>query len=274
MTPLLITLVLALFASTDSEQARLERHFVAVEQELLSRDVSHLDAVQRAARARNILVLREYARAGVFPHNHDFRDARTPYFRDAHGTLCAMAYLIERSGSSELVDRVARTNNNAFIRDLASDPALLAWLERNGLSVAEAARIQPAYGPIDDEAPMPYEDDYPVWTASMAVVQGGAIAWTLVADPKRAGVWPGVTASVTGVFSMLLGAAARLEREESLSRFNLVTGAATTFAGIVYLYRRYEAPDDGATGAAPARWEPVVGGSAAGGTKVGVSYRF
>jgi hypothetical protein len=273
MTSLLIALVFALFAAPASERTRLEQHFTVVEQELLARDVSALSAEQRAARARNIQVLREYARAGVFPHNHDFDDARMPYFRDPHGTLCAMAYLIAQSGNTELVDRVARTNNNAFIRELASDPDLIAWLERNGLSVAEAARIQPTYGPIPGDPVEDDDDDYDVLTASTAVIQGGAIAWTLVANPKRSGVWPGVAASVTGVFSMLLGAAGTTEPEESLAKFNVVSGAATTAAGIIYLYRRWH-PEEAPTGAAPARWEPVVGGTVDGATRVGVSYRF
>jgi hypothetical protein len=58
-----------------------------------------------------------------------------------------MAYLIDRSGRRDLVDRVAATRNNAFIAELADDSALRAWLDSVGLSVTEAARIQPSYPP-------------------------------------------------------------------------------------------------------------------------------
>jgi len=58
-----------------------------------------------------------------------------------------MAYLIERSGRHDLVDRVALTRNDAFIAELPDDPALRVWLDSVGLSVAEAARIQPTYPP-------------------------------------------------------------------------------------------------------------------------------
>jgi hypothetical protein len=44
---------------------------------------------------------------------------------------------------------VARTRNNAYVRELADEPGLMAWLDRNGLSVEEAARIQPGYGDPD-----------------------------------------------------------------------------------------------------------------------------
>ncbi|HEX7336720.1 MAG TPA: nuclear transport factor 2 family protein, partial [Gemmatimonadales bacterium] len=76
-----------------------------------------------------------------------FPDRAMPFFRDSDGVPCAMAYLIDRSGRADLVDRVALTRNNAFIAELADDPDLRAWLDSAGLSVAEAARIQPGYAP-------------------------------------------------------------------------------------------------------------------------------
>lgn len=269
---LLIALIIALVGAPDQEVQRLERHFAVVEQELLARDVSSLDAEQRAARARNIEVLREYARGGVFPHNHDFNDRRIPYFRDAHGTLCAMAYLIARSGETALVDRIARTDNNAYMHDLASDPQLIAWLDRNGLSAAEAARIQPSYGPIPDHpGSETSNEDYEIYTAATALVQGGAIAWTLVADPKQSSAWPGITALATGGFSMILGLGGKVaEPEENLGSFNLVSGAVTAAAGVVYLYRKYGGT---AETSSSSRWQPVLE-PATGGTRLGVHYRF
>jgi hypothetical protein len=45
-----------------------------------------------------------------------------------------MAYLLERSGRGDLVDRVAWTRNNAFIPELAGDPGFgPGW---NGTSLA------------------------------------------------------------------------------------------------------------------------------------------
>jgi len=52
---------------------------------------------------------------------------------------------MERSGDGVLVDRLATINNNIVLRD--ADPAPLeSWLDRNGLTAKEAARIQPMYG--------------------------------------------------------------------------------------------------------------------------------
>jgi hypothetical protein len=85
-----------------------------------------------------------YRLAGRFPENDRF-EAMTPFFIDRHGTRCAMAHLMEIGGAAELVQEIARTKNNAYIAELARDPRVVAWLDAAGLTVAEAARIQPSY---------------------------------------------------------------------------------------------------------------------------------
>jgi len=127
------------------EIARLRRHFRVVLAELRGRDVAHLSDAQRGERARLIAELEGYARRGRFPRNLDFPAARTPYFVDAFGTRCAMAHLIESTGAIGLVARVAATRNHALVPELAGDPELRAWLDRFGLTAAEATRIQPSY---------------------------------------------------------------------------------------------------------------------------------
>jgi hypothetical protein len=126
------------------EVGRLTEHFATVRAELLAADVTQLGPEQQRKRARHIARLDEYAAAGVFPHNHE-RPGQGPFFIDRHGTRCAMAYLIEQSGRGDLVARIAREANDAYVAELASDPDLVAWLGENGLTAAEAARIQPTY---------------------------------------------------------------------------------------------------------------------------------
>jgi len=137
------------------ETVRLRAHFVAVERELMSQDVSSLTAAQRGARAEQIAQLRRYAARGEFPRN-EYLPGRVPFFRDSRGNLCAMAFLIAASGRGDIVDHVARTRNNAYVPALADEPGLAAWLDRHGLALAEAARIQPTYGGgggVQDEKP-------------------------------------------------------------------------------------------------------------------------
>jgi hypothetical protein len=146
------------------EVARLRLHFDSVEAELRARDVSDLTPAQRAARADQIRLVREYSARGDFPRNENFPGRLVPYFRDRHGVLCAMAFLIAASGRGDIVDRVARTRNNAYLEELVDEPGVAEWLRDHGLTVAEAARIQPAYGPTEPK-PVP---------AGYAAVTGGA----------------------------------------------------------------------------------------------------
>ncbi|MEO5989864.1 MAG: hypothetical protein ABIU54_04385 [Candidatus Eisenbacteria bacterium] len=144
------------------EIARVRHHLEGAEGILVSRDDATFSESQRAARARCVANLRAYIQRGVFPHNHQVVGRRTPVFVDEHGTRCAMAFLIERSGEPEMVARIARTRNLARIRDLAGDASLASWLVRNGITLDEAARIQPTYdGAEPDGGP-----DAGVWAAS------------------------------------------------------------------------------------------------------------
>ena len=129
-----------------AEQARVRAHFDSAEREVRGNPVSGLSTAQRAARARALDRLHTYAMRGVFPRNRDFPGALVPYFVDrVTGTRCAMAYLIEESGARAFVARVAATHNNARIPEIERDPQLIAWLEENGMTPEEAARIQPSY---------------------------------------------------------------------------------------------------------------------------------
>lgn len=140
--------LLAVSPAVAGERERLRAHFTTVDRELRAADIWGLTDRQRDRRAAVIAELERYRDRGVFPRNLDF-DVPTPYFVDARGVRCAMAHLIETFGGSELVAAVAARSNNAYVRELAADedfgPALGSWLERHGLTVAEAARIQPGY---------------------------------------------------------------------------------------------------------------------------------
>src|SRR6266545_2606110 len=156
LTLVLAVVLLLVRPSSDfqaAQTARIRRHLATVEAELRGKDVSALTPAQRQARAKNLDVLHEYWVRGVFPVNTDFPSRHVPYFVDRYGTRCAMAYLIEQSGRGDIVRRIATTQNNAYVRDLQGDADLGAWLRENGLTAAEAARIQPSYGsPFDDFA--------------------------------------------------------------------------------------------------------------------------
>lgn len=208
------------------EVQRLRAHFDSVDRELRAMPTVTMSAAQRSARAQLIGWLREYRDAGDFPVNEDFPERPTPYFRDRHGNLCAMAYLLARSGSGHVVDAVAASRNNARVHALADMPALTAWLDSVGLSVDEAARIQPSYGgppPLDGRA------DASVGYVSTSIVASGAAVVTAAVnalDPSRKWGWAGV---VTGAAATALGAAqwSAASDNRTVARWDVGVGLAT-----------------------------------------------
>lgn len=129
---------------TNTEVARVARHLAHAMEAAAARDASQLSHVQQLVRALLLEELERYRGAGRFPKNPDFAE-RTPYFIDAEGTRCAMAHLLELGGEQALVQKIATTRNNARVKELADEAQLLAWLDAAGLSVDEAAAIQPSY---------------------------------------------------------------------------------------------------------------------------------
>jgi hypothetical protein len=175
--------------------------------------------------------LREYREAGSFPRNDRFPERAMPFFRDSRGVLCAMAYLIDRSGRRDLVDRVASTRNNAFIPDLAGDRELRTWLDSVGLSVAEAARIQPVY------EPPPAERGVSASYALTSILVSGSSLTTLGLNaiaPSRATGWAGVIAGTAG----LIAGAVKLDEAgatDDVARANVIAGSGALMFGLYRL---------------------------------------
>ena len=121
---------------------RAQTHYARVDLELRATDVAVLTPEQREARNQALDALRDYSERGEFTRNTEFPGARVPYFVDDEGRRCAVAELLHVAGEDEMVARVARTANHAWVADLAGDPAFRGWLDRSGLTIEEAARIQ------------------------------------------------------------------------------------------------------------------------------------
>lgn len=150
---LIVVLGAAPHRGENAEVRRIRFHFDSALTELSLRNTSALSARQRVHRASLIDTLRAYRDRGVFPHNYDFPGQAVPYFVDRKtGTLCAVANLLASTGRRDIVDRVAATNNNVWVAQLAGDSAFTHWLDDNGLTLDEAARIQVPYvaGPTTD----------------------------------------------------------------------------------------------------------------------------
>jgi hypothetical protein len=183
-----------------------------------------------------------------------------PYFVDEHGTLCAMAYLISRSGREDLVDKIAASRNNARIAELAADAELIAWLGAAGISPAEAARIQPMYGctyecaEIDESNTV--STGYAVASAITNGVGGISIGMNLLSfDSSRRSPWPGVLGITAGAVGVGLG----VDRlgdggaPAAVGAANVAIGAVAATLGARTLIRL---PRDRASAEIPVRPEP------------------
>ena len=221
-----------------AEVARLRAHFDSVDTELRTRDVSHLSAQQRASRTRLIGWLREYRNAGRFPINDRFANLTVPFFRDSQGTLCAMAYLVDRSGRGDIVDRVARTRNNAYIRELTDDRDLVAWLDASGLGVSEAARIQPAYGgpfpPVVVSDPNRVSSNYALLSMGLGGLSLGTLGFNLFSPSRTSGA-AGLT---VGVAAILAGAAHYKDGggDETVAKADVAVGSAAVIGALRALF--------------------------------------
>jgi hypothetical protein len=186
-----------LWLSPAAERRRVDAHLRRVLALLRTTPPRRLSPSRQRARALHIDRLDAYRKRGVFPRNHRFPLARVPHFIDEAGTRCAVAHLVETTGGAELVREVARTRNNARVHALAALPELVEWLEESGLTLDEAAGIQPAccYSPA--EACVCDATDYGGILEGTVTGNGEQLAVARVFGPPE-GVSPGDVVQIAG----------------------------------------------------------------------------
>jgi hypothetical protein len=145
-------------------------HLWCAEQELRLADTSPLSDDLRAARIKNLDLLRAYRRRGVFPRNRHDPSRYAPCFIDDEDRQCAVASLMISSGDELLASKVAKSSNFARVHDMPASE-LEVWASTSGLTKAELARIQPAYAPTPEELRLGFDLMLAVWLiGSMASV--------------------------------------------------------------------------------------------------------
>ena len=216
------------------ERVRIRAHFDSVLGELRTRDVSSLTATQRAHRANLVNVLAGYRDAGQFPHNYD-RPGLVPTFIDPKtGVRCAVGYLVTSTGRGDIAERVATADNHVYVVELSADTAFRHWLVDNGLTLAEAARIQVPY--MGNPGPVEPGKTYTANATAVALSVGatGLTAWNVVRNRHAerkvlsvAGIATGAVGIVAGNALMASGQAAR-----DKSRIAIWTCVASTLTGV------------------------------------------
>lgn len=134
------------------------------------------DGADPAARRRCLDELCRYRRRGAFPRNTAAAE-RTPVFRDDRGVRCAVGELAAADGRADVVEAVAAADNTVDLERREPPAALAAWLRTAPLTQAEAARVQPTYGP---HCPPPLscaQLGLAVWSAGLGALFG--LEWLL-----------------------------------------------------------------------------------------------
>lgn len=129
-----------------NDNARIQTHLKLVHQVLSKRSTTHLDQKQRANRQRHLAVLATYFNNSIFPTNH-YHTTRQPYFVDNFGVHCAVGYLLQQDGQTDVVATIRKNDNYAYIDELTKYSQLAIWAKANGFTLNELAWIQPGYGP-------------------------------------------------------------------------------------------------------------------------------
>ena len=141
-----------------AEQARLRRHFAMVGQVMSAYTPTGLDDAALQNRRAIIAELGRYAERGVFPRNSRHPNVRRPYFIDDGDRACAVGHLMMASGYEHAARDIAASQNNAYVHGIHS-AEVGPWLATHGLTLEEAALIQPGYcGCPYDEVPVCGDD--------------------------------------------------------------------------------------------------------------------
>lgn len=245
-------------ATLAADAARIRGQLLRVERRLRARTPAGLSGRQLDNRNEALDHLRDYRARGFFPVNTDHPGRRVPYFVDRNGTLCALAYLIWKSGHRNLVAEVAATHNNGTVEELSSNPRLRGWLRDHGLTSGEASMIQPMY---DGDRCVtgclrPAEETVDTGFVIASAIGGGLSVWSglsnmadLSGDGSRS-VAMGIAGGLAGGATTVLGAT-RFDSEGvslAIGVADAALGAASTAVGGANLF---SAREDDRTG--PAR---------------------
>ena len=203
-----------------TETDRIARQLARVAEAMRTSPPADLTAPQVGARAQALRWLDEYRRRRVFPHNHVLMGTRTPVFVDPHGTPCAVAYLLLRSGETELVKDVVRSANLGRVHQLAVDARLQTWLASRGIAEEEAARIQPTYGGTPHDSGM---SSYVGATVGFSVLTAALGSYSLMASRPTRGLNTPRVLSVASLLGHATLVAAAVGSDHDRSQLAVVT---------------------------------------------------
>lgn len=125
-----------------AQDAWKQAHVARVAAGLAAADDTGLPEASRTMRRTLVDALRAYGQRGVFAQNVYWPGHAISSLIDPFETRCALAHLIDVSGATDLLGRLAATQNHAFVPALLEDEGFVKWLDAVGLRPSEAAWIQ------------------------------------------------------------------------------------------------------------------------------------
>jgi len=207
------------------EALRISTHLDYVERLLRAKSTAGLTADLRAKRSHVLNLLREYRMAGVFPRNYDHADRRVPCFIDRDGRICAVGYLVGQTAGREVAEAINTTHQYDELLAM-NDKIVDAWVSGNGLTMEEAAMIQPSYG----HYPPATSEIKPAYGISSAVFSGINVSVTAINGVQmlqsRGSKAVPIVGLITGAGQIVSGALHYPTYEESL------IGYSTDFDGV------------------------------------------
>ncbi len=129
-----------------SEREILQFHLRFLEKYFRQQPIDHLSKKQQVNRLKYLDHLKSYWQMADCPQNR-LHSKRIPVFIDEQKRYCAVAYLMLKGGKAEFTQKVQKTANNIYIRQI-NDSEFMTWQAESGLSLDELAWIQPGYVPL------------------------------------------------------------------------------------------------------------------------------
>ncbi|MBF9237577.1 lipoprotein [Hymenobacter sp. BT683] len=191
------------------DEARVQAHLAYAERLLRQKSTTGLSPTLAQRRANLLDKLHAYWQAGVFPRNHDYPSERRPCFIDRDGRLCAVGFLVAETAGRPVAERINQQHKYDLITAMRT-PALAAWVQSSGLTLAECALIQPTYGSpvtLGSATAVPVQTSYGIGSAMWSgvnVMLGLANASQF--NQPNAGRGAAYVGLVSGTAQALLGA--------------------------------------------------------------------
>lgn len=125
-----------------AETVRIRLHLRRIEATLRAASIS-VEPEDKALRLKYLDLLRTYINRSIFPRNYS-TTRPIPYFVDAEGRVCAVGYLMVKTGGQKLARQIATHYNNFYISDV-DVPVFNQWIAQSGFTKEELSMIQPEY---------------------------------------------------------------------------------------------------------------------------------